>query len=360
VRPKADDPDDPNKLVYLVSNQNSLYSFSPKIPGKAAYRLVGKLDCKAFGTPQSMAVDRNGFAWVFYDSGQLFKVSIIDASCQSTNYKHPTPNGLLGMGFTAVASGSAAERLYIISPDFGLANITMPDLSVVKLRTMHTTSELTGGGDGKLFQFESLVRRLSEFDTSTFSSHPIHTFSTMSNISAFAFARYAGKFYMFTSRELEWSQTTEYDPKTNTESVRDAAMLSLKTGLRVRAIDQRDHRNSELGCQTHQPQRFPITFRKCFAVVRCGLLLGSPAAFLAQNNNCVAIDFREATHDGRIVAAPAVSVQFQKTRCHVGDVIFRCGAACVPCQIHLLPRGNMPRFRGRWQLLGSRLHRFVV
>ena len=224
VRPKADDPDDPNKLVYLVSNQNSLYSFSPKIPGKAAYRLVGKLDCKAFGTPQSMAVDRNGFAWVFYDSGQLFKVSIIDASCQSTNYKHPTPNGLLGMGFTAVASGSAAERLYIISPDFGLANITMPDLSVVKLRTMHTTSELTGGGDGKLFQFESLVRRLSEFDTSTFSSHPIHTFSTMSNISAFAFARYAGKFYMFTSRELEWSQTTEYDPKTNTESVRDAAI----------------------------------------------------------------------------------------------------------------------------------------
>jgi len=222
--PPVDDPDDPNKLVYLVSNQNGLYSFSPKTPGKAAYHLVGKLDCKAHGTPQSMAVDRNGSAWVFYDSRELFKVSILDATCKSTTYSHPSFSGLLGMGFTAVAPGSTQERLYIVSPDFGLATIDMPGLGVSKLGKLNSTSELTGGGDGKLFRFEASAGRLSEIDKSTYASHPIHTFSNMWNVAAFAFARYAGKFYVFTSNDLEPSKTTEWDPKTNTETVRDASI----------------------------------------------------------------------------------------------------------------------------------------
>jgi hypothetical protein len=219
---RTDDPDDPNKLVYLVSNGNALYSFSPKTPGKAAYHMVGKLDCKAAGSPQSMAVDRHDTAWVFYDSGQLFKVSILDASCKPTDYVHPTLFHLLGMGFTSVAPGSPDERLYIVSPAFGLATVSMPDLKVSQTGKLRATSELTGGGDGKLFRFEASLGELSEVDLHTYSSRLVHKFKSMWNVSAFAFARYAGKFYMFTSPDpYSPSSTTVYDPKTDTEDVRD-------------------------------------------------------------------------------------------------------------------------------------------
>ena len=102
-----------------------------------------------------MAVDRSGFAWVFYDSGELFKVSVENASCAPTSYAHPSYNPLLGMGFTSVAPGSSSERLYIMSPDFGLATIAMPSLSVTKLGKLAGPAELTGGGDGKLFHYEA-------------------------------------------------------------------------------------------------------------------------------------------------------------------------------------------------------------
>jgi hypothetical protein len=219
---KIDDPDDPNKLVYLVSNNRSLYSFSPRTPGRAAYHLVGKLDCPSRGSPQTMAVDRNSTAWVFYDTGELFKVSINDASCKPTSYTHPIADHLLGMGFTSVSPGSPEEKLYMVSRIFGLATVSMPDLKVEVTHKLAAISELTGGGDAKLFRFEAQKGELAEIDLQTYKTRLVHKFSNLWNVAAFAFARYAGRFYIFTSPD-DWapSSCTVYDPKTNTEDVRD-------------------------------------------------------------------------------------------------------------------------------------------
>ncbi len=217
------DTDDPTKLVYLLSRSNQLHSFNPKIGGLAAYHLVGTLDCKkAFGTPQSMAVDRQGWAWVFYDSKQLFKVSVRDATCsEPLQYKHPARNPQLGMGFTSVSPGSAEERLYIMSPEFGLATIGMPSLAVSPTRRLAQGAELTGGGDAKLFLYAAQKRELSEIDLSTLTTRPMHSFTSVGEVGAWAFARYAGKFYLFTSDGYVPSRATEFDPKTNIEKVRD-------------------------------------------------------------------------------------------------------------------------------------------
>ncbi len=216
------------KLIYVVSVEQALYSFNPETPGLGAYSLVGQLACPASGgaSPQSMSVDRNGTAWVFYDSGELFQVSTLDASCQATSYQHPVQNvfNQLGMGFTALTEGSSEDRLYVVSPDFGLATVAFPSMQVSQLGVLTGAAELTGGPDARLFHFAAANAALSEIDvTGGYGLTPVHTFSELAGTSAWAFSRYAGRFYLFTSPGLGFtSKTTEYDPATDTSTLRDA------------------------------------------------------------------------------------------------------------------------------------------
>jgi len=234
------DPDsgtvDPNsdcaesaKVIYLVTEENILYSFNPETPGMAAYKKIGTLNCPSNSTPQSMSVDRAGKAYVFYSSGDLFQVDTSNASCKSTSYNHPAPYAVsyqLGMGFTADANGSQGQRLYIQSPDFGLAVVDTNNFSVDKKGVfVNVAAELTGGIDAKLFRFDAANAKLMEVAQDTWQLTNIHTFN-LSDVMAWAFSRYAGKFYMYTASsdgfEVEPSRTTVYDPETNSESTRDA------------------------------------------------------------------------------------------------------------------------------------------
>jgi len=209
-------------LVYLVSDDDYLFSFDPRVPGKPAYTSIGKLDCKAHGIPQSMAVDRHGIAWVFYGSGEMFRVSVSDASCTPTPYKHPSGMTQLGMGFTSASPGSGDDVLFTMSPVLGLSTVGFPSLEVSQTPGPKLSAELTGGGDGKLFAFTAGNGQISEIDRRSFETEPVYTIKGMWNVRAWAFSRYAGRFYVFTSRGFEHSKCTEIDPERNTEKVRDA------------------------------------------------------------------------------------------------------------------------------------------
>jgi hypothetical protein len=215
------------KLIYLVSVDYELYSFDPTIAGTAAYNLVGPLSCASGGAPQSMAVSRDGTAYVFYDTGELFRVSTTDASCQSTSYVHPVQQGFnqLGMGFTAASEGSKDEVLYIVSPAFGLATVAFPSFQVSQTGALVGAAELTGGPDAKLFHFAAANAALGEIGLPSYSLSPMHVFSELSGTGAWAFSRYAGKFYLFTSPGDGFpSTTTEYDPVTDSSTTRDTSI----------------------------------------------------------------------------------------------------------------------------------------
>jgi len=216
--------DDAAKFVYVVTNDHRLFRFDPGTPGAAAYKLVGKMDCKTLGQPQSMAVDRSGIAWVFYDSLQLFHVSTSDARCAPTAYRHPTNDHLLGMAFTAAAPGSPEEVLHVLSPTFGLATVDVPSLEVRRIGGQGGMVELTGGIDAKLFLFAAREGSISELDRKTQATRPVHAFSGLEGAHALAFARYAGRFYVFTSHDLRTTRTTMFDPKSGEESVRDPSL----------------------------------------------------------------------------------------------------------------------------------------
>ncbi len=227
----GDDCAESAKVLYLVTEENLLYSFNPTISGMAAYDKIGTLTCESASTPQSMSVDRSGKAYVFYSAGHLYNVSTTDAHCTPTSYHHPTDNpqhfNQLGMGFTADAPDSQGQILYIHSPDFGLATVDLQSFVVNQLNVLKTdAAELTGGPDAKLFLFAADSAELSEIDRTNFQKTLLHTFN-MSGVMAWAFARYAGTFYMFTaSGNPTWGTvnttvTTAYDPVNDTDSVRD-------------------------------------------------------------------------------------------------------------------------------------------
>ena len=211
------------KLIYLVSVEHDLYSFNPTIVGTGAYKHIGQLNCPSSGDPQSMSVDRSGTAYIFYHTGELFRVSTADASCESTNYQHPVnqPFSQLGMGFTAAAPDSTDQRLFIISPDFGLATIELPSLAVTETGALVTAAELTGGPDARLFQFIATDGDLNEIKLPDNTTSFIHHFPELEGTLAFAFARYAGEFYVFTSPGFG-STTTHYDPITDQSTFRDS------------------------------------------------------------------------------------------------------------------------------------------
>ena len=213
---------EPAKLI-LVSTDRRLHSFDPRIPGLAAYHEIGKLDCTSRGNPAALAVDRSGVAWVLYDTTELFRVSIADASCEPTKYRHPSFDYLVGMSFTSNGPGSQAEQLYVLSPTFGLGTVGFPDLLVSK--TEHLArhgGDLAGGADGRLFVLEWPRAELSEVDRSSFALRPLHRFEKVGPMQAFAVARLGGKFHIFTSeRQSAPSKTIIYDPERNTETVRD-------------------------------------------------------------------------------------------------------------------------------------------
>jgi len=210
-----------HSFVYLVSKQADLYAFDPLADETTAVRWIGRLDCQTTGRPQSMAVDRTGLAWVFYDSSELFQVSTTSGRCRATGYRHPVREDFnrLGMSFT----GSNPETLYIVSPEFGLATVDTRSLAVTLRHTLAgSPAELAGGPDGKLFVWVADRNSLAELDVVTLASRPVSHIPFLQGTYAWAFAREGNEFFLFSATDEEPSSTlTVYEMATGQAYVRD-------------------------------------------------------------------------------------------------------------------------------------------
>ena len=197
------------KLVYVVSDLNELFSFKPDT---GTFAKIGQLACPSASTPNSMAVDRTGVAWVNFSDGNLFKVSTTDASCEATTYV-PDQQGFhtYGMAFATNGATSTEETLYVVgiegtSAGKGLAKI---DLTTLKLTTIGDFSgdlrgrgaELTGTGDGRLFGFFTTQPNatLAQIDTGTGATTDESTLTGVSTGNAWAFSFWGGDFWFYTA-----------------------------------------------------------------------------------------------------------------------------------------------------------------
>jgi hypothetical protein len=216
--------DEASKLIYLVDDSDNFLSFDPRKLPRNPYTLIGKLDCGSYGSPFSMSVDRNGSAWVVYNTGELFKVAITDASCKPTGYRiGASGSTTFGMGFATEAAGGKTEKLYIAADDYtsNLGWIDTKQRPPIAHRigpidvSADRHPELTGTSEGKLFAFfpnSDQPAFVQEIDRSTGAG--IGTkwnlgSSGLGFVSAWAFAQWGGKFYIFVTGQYPTVRTID-------------------------------------------------------------------------------------------------------------------------------------------------------
>jgi hypothetical protein len=213
--------------VYVVDEQNHFIKFDPRqLPGDP-FTVIGTLNCpdngmtiQADGTtpmPFSMSVDRNGVAWVLYTTGELFNVSLTDASCtKAGNAIAASGMELFGMGFVTDSAGGTTEKLYLAGggnaaqPNGNLAydNTHAGDLTPTVVGTLTATSdyspELTGTNEGLLYGFYpnlSTPAYVQEIDktsgTPVGSAWDLGSDGLGTSITDWAFAQWGGTFWVF-------------------------------------------------------------------------------------------------------------------------------------------------------------------
>lgn len=195
------------ELIYLVDHDNKFLSFDPRKLPNDPYREIGTLSCDK--SPFSMAVDRQGLAWVLHDNGKLFRVSLFDARCVGETVVAKARR-TYGMGFVANSKGSPEETLYVASNvgDAGFGSIAFDDTGHARWEEIGTLApkpplnpEFTGTGNGELFGYFPLPGRgfvqQVERSSGKLVGTPLKIPGADRGSVAFAFAHWGGVFYVF-------------------------------------------------------------------------------------------------------------------------------------------------------------------
>jgi hypothetical protein len=201
--------------IYLVDASRSLLRYEPD---SGAITRIGTLACTPSATPFSMAVDRNAVAYVLHTDGRLYQASTTDASCASTAFA-PAQHGfeLFGMGFVSDAPGSADETLFIGGgPESGIGSgrSTLGRIDaawrVAPVGPVLGSPELTGTGDAELWGFfpdasPMAVRLVDKATGGTLRELDVSALDRGARPTAWAFAYWGGRFYVFLQTEADAS-----------------------------------------------------------------------------------------------------------------------------------------------------------
>lgn len=211
-------------VIYVLSDDAELWSYDPLTNN---FAFVGGFQCNFEAGTFSMGVDRNGIAWVMFQSGDLYTIDVNNPNmCVDPGYV-PGGNGfqLFGMAFVSESVENPCDRLYGNTysggfgfqegPNFGTLGEMDPDaltMSAIGF-TNYDGAELTGTGDGRLFEFAGVnPAKLIELDKADASVIDILPLGTLELTNAFAFAHFGGDFYMFTENDTAVaSQVTHLD-----------------------------------------------------------------------------------------------------------------------------------------------------
>ena len=207
------------KLVYVIDENNVFYSFDPTIQSPAAFHAIGTPNCGSGGGPNSMAVSREGFAYVLYGEPDSFypdvyycnavnKIDITTAACIGpTPFQCGTQSfDKFGMGYATDAQNSDAETLYLgNSLAAALASLDVTTGALTPHGTLPNQGpEFTGNANAELwgfFPYESppAAININKSNGAALTSLPLSSLPDMSQGSsaAWAFAYWGGSFYIF-------------------------------------------------------------------------------------------------------------------------------------------------------------------
>jgi hypothetical protein len=209
----------------MFTTANHIWSLYPQT---GSLSLVGTIDCSAGGEPYSMAVDRNGSAYVLYSGpSAIFHVSLRTLQCTATPWVSSGGSfDLFGMGFVGDSNG-LTDTLYIAS------NGSPSTLGKLDLGTFATTTvgdlgalgpegpELSGTRDGRLYAFYATgggtSSAVDQIDPSTLKHLATYNFTNLPQNMGYAFGFWGGDFYLFTQGSTG-SLITRYRPSDGSQT----------------------------------------------------------------------------------------------------------------------------------------------
>jgi hypothetical protein len=200
-------------FIYTIDANTTLSRFSP---ASGAFFDVGTIACPTMlgGSPNSMAVDRQGNAWVNYSSGELFRLLTQTLTCTSTPFPPGQAGEPWGMSFAENTPGSTDETLFIAETETGSAtlaqlNVTSFALSnEVGIQGDGTQPELTGDDQANLFGFfpGSAPPFIARINKQTGALDRTLTLGPLAGSpEAWGMAAYQGSFYVFLQRQGDQS-----------------------------------------------------------------------------------------------------------------------------------------------------------
>lgn len=205
------------ELVYTIDQAGARFArFDPQTK---MFEDLGALSCPATGgaLPFSMSVDRAGFAWVLYNNGELFKVSVNNlAGCTKTAWTTQQGLRVFGMGFSTDVAGGSSETLYIgggqtqTQSSYTLAKLDLQSLTATPVGSQTQLPEMTGTGNAELWGFmpEATTARIVKFDKTTGAALTTYTRNELAGTgSGYAFAHWGGDFWVFLYKSGQASTT---------------------------------------------------------------------------------------------------------------------------------------------------------
>jgi len=228
---------DASKLVYVVDMSNKFSQFNPMTK---SFTDLGTLSCPTLlgGNPFSMGLDRNTIAWVLYDSGELFRVDVLNSlACTKTTWSSLS---LLefGMGFSTDTVGGTTDSLFVaggLSVSSGttstLAKLDTSAFTSTNVGTVSGNPELTGNGNAELWGFfpDTSAPRIDKINKTSGSALTTYQLPTLAGMPmAWAFAFWGGDYWVFLMKDSETS-TTVYQVDGSNGNIKG----STPTGSRV-------------------------------------------------------------------------------------------------------------------------------
>ena len=209
--PAADDCEDTSDLIYVIDKDTEqLYLFDPPSLGLTK---LGELDCTMWGTPASMAVARDGVAYVRYSDDSVYQLDVDTLACTPTSYGD-SGFGSFGMGFATDSDDTWRDALYVAN-ESRLGKLDTGAWKVSPVSAIPSQAELTGNSKGELWAFLPLEQpaELIQLDKDTGAELDvlrITSFPDVRNIDTFAFATWGGDFWLFVRESGMGSSTDVY------------------------------------------------------------------------------------------------------------------------------------------------------
>ncbi len=208
--PPEDDCEDTSDVIYVIDRaEEALYLFDPAM---MTFTLLGGLNCPwGSSTPASMAVSREGIAFVRASDNKLYEVDLVDLSCEKTDYGNGS-FGDFGMGFSTDVAGGWIDTLFLANED-RVVSLDLASFQTSTINDLPSQSELTGDANGELWAFLPLSTpaQLVQVDKdggAPITTLPLPGFPDAGDIDTFAFATWGGDFWLFV-REYGMGRTTD-------------------------------------------------------------------------------------------------------------------------------------------------------